>query len=367
MNNPRISIIIPAYNEEDRIAPTLKKITRYFSGRGESYEILVVDDGSKDLTGKIVTDLNIPEVHLLSYGKNRGKGYAVNYGVQHAKGNWILFTDADSSTPIEEFTEFWEQTNNEEIIIGSRYLPKSNITVKQSLLRIIGSRFGNALIQLLILPGIKDTQCGFKLFSKKSANEIFTRQTIFGWGFDMELLRIAKERGYKIKEMPITWHNDEQSKIQSSSVFTKTLSDLLAIKRNSLIGKYRTNKKFSETSRIIKFGLVGLVGTALDFAILNILLLGFDFNLYLAVSLGFVAGATNNYILNSLWSFGQLLAWKKFNQYFWISLIGLLLSNLVIFLVLENFDWNHNAAKLVAVIIVFGWNYIMNRQLTFRG
>ncbi len=361
-----ISIVVPAYNEAERILPTLRKIKEYFDGRDEPYEIIVVDDGSKDNTANAVRSLNFENIGVVSYGSNRGKGYAINYGVRQAKGDWILFTDADNSTPIEEFAKLFTQIDKFEVIVGSRYLPESNITLKQSTPRIIASRFGNALVRLILLRGIRDTQCGFKLFSRRAAGEIFPLQTVFGWGFDMEILRIAREHGYDIKEVGITWHNDDQSKIQSSRVFIKTLNELFAIKRNALQGRYRP-KQFSELRRVVKFGLVGIVGTMLDFAVLNVAILSFDVNLYVAVTLGFSAGAINNYILNSLWSFDQKLAWKKFGSYVAISVVGLALSNVIVFLFAGQLGWHYNAAKAMAVLLVFAWNYLLNRQITFKA
>jgi len=237
-----LSIIVPAYNEEARITTTLKAINAFFARKDFGFEIIVVDDGSRDQTEIVVNDLHLNSVRLVSYGQNRGKGYAVNYGVKQAKGQWILFTDADSSTPIGEFDRLWAEIDSDRVIIGSRYLKASHITVKQGVPRIVISRLGNLLVQTLILPGIKDSQCGFKLFSAPAAKTIFSRQTIWRWGFDMEILRIAKEHGLKIKEVPITWRNDDQSKIQSSRVFTNTLGELFRITWNSLLGRYQPNR-----------------------------------------------------------------------------------------------------------------------------
>lgn len=243
MANPHqpltLSVIVPAYNEAKRISQTLRSIDKYLADKHWSYEILVVDDGSSDQTQTVVNQLKLPNVRLLSYDQNRGKGYAVCFGVKHARGEWVLFTDADNSTRIEELDKLWPATRQYQVIIGSRYLPGSHIAIKQPTPRVVLSRLSNLLIQALILPGIRDTQCGFKLFRRIEAKEIFRRQTIWGWGFDMEILRIARELGYKIKEVPITWYNDEQSHIRSSRVVWRTLKELLTIKNNSLAGHYR--------------------------------------------------------------------------------------------------------------------------------
>lgn len=237
-----LSVIIPAYNEEKRIGKTLKVVSNFLDKKKISYEILIVDDGSRDKTQEVVKAINLPHLKILSYGENRGKGYAVYYGVHYAGGKWILFADADNSTPIQQFDSLWAASFDFPVVTGSRYLPESRIAVRQGVPRIIMSRLGNILVQLLILPGIKDSQCGFKLFERSAAKNIFARQTIWRWGFDMEILRIAKEQGYKIKEVPIRWLNDDQSRLQSRTVFVKTLLELLAIKRNSIFGCYRKNR-----------------------------------------------------------------------------------------------------------------------------
>ncbi len=234
-----VSVIIPAYNEEKRIGKTLPIIHDFFDKLELSYEILVVDDGSKDKTAQKVEDLNLSNTKVISYGENRGKGGAVNFGAKNAQGDWILIADADNSTPIEEFSKLFAEHDKFEVIIGSRYINGSNIAIKQSFSRRFASRLGNILIQILILPGIKDTQCGFKLFSKSAAEKIFTKQTIWRWGFDFEILKIARVLGYKIKEVPVTWYNDEGTRLQSSRVFTKTLSELLTVRKNSNKGLYK--------------------------------------------------------------------------------------------------------------------------------
>lgn len=235
-----LTIVVPAYNEARRIGKTLKATSNFMRKTGLDHEILVIDDGSSDKTQVVVEGLDLPNIKVLSYGQNRGKGYAVHYGVEHAAGAWILFIDADNSTPIQEFEKLWPARQQYRVIIGSRYIRGSNIAVRQGVPRIIMSRLGNILMQVLILWGVNDSQCGFKLFEAKAAEKIFSRQTIWRWGFDMEILRIARELGYKIKEVPVRWLNDDQSRLQSRAVFLTTLGELLAIKKNSILGRYRT-------------------------------------------------------------------------------------------------------------------------------
>ncbi|MFH1855058.1 MAG: dolichyl-phosphate beta-glucosyltransferase [bacterium] len=239
-NNCDISIVIPAYNEEKRLPKTLKIICDYFEDhKDNAYEIIVVDDGSSDDTEGAAKSLGRKEIKVISYKTNRGKGYAVNLGVLKAEGDFILFADADNSTPFEQIEKFLSRKDEFDVIIASRYLAKSNIKVKQPFLRRLGAKMGNLMIRSMLLPKIKDTQCGFKMFRKSAAREIFSGQTIWRWGFDIEILYIAKKLGYKTKEVPVNWYNDEGTKIQSPLVFLSTLSELFKIKMNSLQGKYK--------------------------------------------------------------------------------------------------------------------------------
>lgn len=239
MSKIELSVVIPAYNEATRIKKTLVKTASYLDKKGFYYEIVVVDDGSKDNTKSVVESCEINNLRYISYGKNRGKGYAVGYGVKNARGQWVLFMDADNSTPVGEIDKMWPYRKDYEVVIGSRYLAGSKIYIHQPRFRMIASRVGNILSRILILPGISDTQCGFKMFKLGAGQQIFAKQTIFRWGFDMEILRIAKELGYKIKEAPVEWHDDEASRIQSKMVFIKTFLELVRVKLNSLRGKYR--------------------------------------------------------------------------------------------------------------------------------
>lgn len=239
MDERDLSIVIPAYNEADRLPKTLGIINDYLASTQYTYEILVVDDGSRDNTSEVAKSLELKNVKVLAYKINRGKGYAVNHGVTRAKGRYIIFADADNSTPFEQIAKLLEQINDFPVVIGSRYLPGSKIMVKQPLSRRIGARLGNLLIRMILLPRVVDTQCGFKMFQLEAAKEIFARQTIWRWGFDIEILYIAKKLGFQVKQVPVEWYNDTATKIQSPFVFVSTLSELFRIKLNSLQGKYR--------------------------------------------------------------------------------------------------------------------------------
>ncbi len=238
---PYLSVVIPAYNEEKRLPPTLDDVVKYLRQQKFEWEVLVVNDGSQDKTAEVVKKFSKKEarVKLIDNRVNQGKGAVVKQGMLLAQGEWRLFMDADNSTPISEVEEFWPHTKDYEVIIGSRYVKGSKITERQPFIRRFISRAGNILIQLLILPGIRDTQCGFKMFSARAAEAIFPRQRFMRWSFDMEILAIAKRLGFKIKEVPVVWRNAPQSKLKAAKAALRTLKDLLLIRWNLTIGRYR--------------------------------------------------------------------------------------------------------------------------------
>jgi len=252
-----LSIVIPAFNEEKRLPKTLKKVRDYLNrqnitrqgGGGQAYEVIVVNDGSTDNTPGVLSGLirDWPEFRLIDNRKNCGKGAVVKQGMLAAKGEWRLFMDADGSTDISELPKLWQFKNQKlkiknqnekfEIIIGSRYLEADSIKIKQPVLRRIISRLGNILVRILLGIKAADTQCGFKLFSKEAAEDIFPLQTIERWGFDMEILAIAIKKGYRIKEVPVDWYDAGGSQVKKSATW-KTLKELWKIKRNLMRGNY---------------------------------------------------------------------------------------------------------------------------------
>lgn len=237
----KLSVIIPAYNEEKRIGETLESVDGYLEKQPYSYEIIVVDNGSNDATTRVVKELQpTVENSRVVAAHERGKGGAVQYGImREARGEYIMFMDADNATPVSEIEKFWPYfSQGYSVVIGSRYLPESNVTHKQPLYRIILSRLSNLLIQALVVWGIHDTQLGFKVFTHRAAKDIFSKITVFGWGFDMEVLTIAKLYGYKIKEAPVLWREQGGSHVPLMA-YLQSLWDLLKIKWNVLIGVYR--------------------------------------------------------------------------------------------------------------------------------
>jgi dolichyl-phosphate beta-glucosyltransferase len=235
-----LTIVIPAFNEAKRIENTIEAIHRYFERKGMTREIIVVDDGSNDDTAGVVNALRarIPDLHCVRYLPNRGKGYAVKIGVEQSRGEYILFTDADNSTPIEEFEKFYPLLSHTKMVIGSRYMADSDVKIRQPKYRILLGRLGNFLIRVFLFDDIRDTQCGFKAFQHRAAKELFSRMKVNRFGFDIELLSIAHLLKYPVHEVPVSWYNSPESRIRPIKDALRTFSELLYIKLNLLSGRY---------------------------------------------------------------------------------------------------------------------------------
>ena len=241
---PFLSIVIPAYNEEARLPATLAAVVSYLAARGwPDGEILVVDDGSLDSTAAVTAHFQAahPGVRLLENPGNRGKGYSVRHGMLESRGEWVLFTDSDLSAPIEELDKLLQaaRAQHAAVAIGSRALDRSLIALHQSRFRETAGRIFNLLMRLATGLPFADTQCGFKLFEGAAAREIFRRQRIERWGFDAEVLFIARKLGYKTVEVPVRWSHSPGTKV---SMFRDSLNmflDLLRIRWNQLRGRYR--------------------------------------------------------------------------------------------------------------------------------
>lgn len=237
MSVPHLAVVVPAYNEEPRILPTLQRIHHYFSSQPYTWSVTVVSDGSRDRTDDIVREFasTHPEFKLLSYSPNRGKGHAVRIGMLAAEGELILFTDADLAAPIEEVEKLLPRMAPDvAVAIGSRPLKESDLVVHQPFYREMLGRAANMAIQLLGVKGIHDTQCGFKLFTAEAAKDIFSRCKFSGFSFDFESLMIARDLGMKIEEVPIRWAHQEGSKVVLWRDVPKSFMDLLKLR---LMGK----------------------------------------------------------------------------------------------------------------------------------
>jgi dolichyl-phosphate beta-glucosyltransferase len=205
---PALSVIIPAYNEAKRLPRTLDGVRAYFGDA--AIEVIVVDDGSSDATMEVAA--SYPWVTALRYEPNRGKGHAVRYGILRATGDRVLFMDADLATPMEELKKLAAALDADPscgVAIGSRPLQGSELLVRQPLFRELAGRLFNKCVQLLATPGINDTQCGFKLFPRDAAQQIFSRCQLDGFSFDVELLFLARRLGYSIAEVPVRWAHQE--------------------------------------------------------------------------------------------------------------------------------------------------------------
>ena len=178
---------------------------------------------------------------VLRLERNYGKGYAVGYGMRHADAEYILFCDADNATPFEQIERFWPAIEHADVAIGSRYVPGSEIILRQPLARRLAARVGNALVRSMRLTRFKDTQCGFKMFRRDAARAIFARQTIRRWGFDIEILHVAACLGLRVAEVPVDWLDRSGSKIHSAGTFLATFADLVAIRWRSFSGAYRVD------------------------------------------------------------------------------------------------------------------------------
>lgn len=241
-----LSVVIPAYNEENRLPKTLDAIHRYLQEQSYTWEIIVVNDGSKDNTAEIVQKLksSVQNLKLIDNKENHGKGYVVRQGVLEAKGKYRLFTDADNSTPIDQIEKMLpEFQSGFDIVIGSRDIKGAVLKPPQSLLR----RFLGEVFKLLrkIIVGlwdIQDTQCGFKVFSARAVENVFPRLKINRWAFDVEILAVARKLGYKIKEMPVIWINDPHSKVDISGII-KMLFEIARVRLNLLKGIYDGHAK----------------------------------------------------------------------------------------------------------------------------
>lgn len=237
-----LSVIIPAYNEEARLPHTLRAVTSYLQKQAYTWELVVVDDGSKDRTADIVREASVtePRIQLLQYGTNRGKGYAVRYGMTHTVGHYRLFMDADNSTTIDHYEQFQPVFNlGYAVVIGSRDVPGAHIAVHQPWWKERLGDLGNFWIRFWAVRGIKDTQAGFKIFRSDAAAAVFPKLTIDRWGFDVEALAVARHLGFTISEQPIRWANDPNSKV-SGSAYLQVLREVVQVRFNMWRGVYKS-------------------------------------------------------------------------------------------------------------------------------
>jgi glycosyltransferase involved in cell wall biosynthesis len=241
MAHPQLSIVIPAFNESARIENALERVLSCVAEQGWDAEVLVIDDGSTDNTAAIVQRWmpEHPRLHLVQNPGNRGKGYSVRNGLLQAAGDIVMFTDADLSSPMEEAQRLIDALNDgADVAIGSRWMDRTRQTIHQPLYRQFFGRCFNWVTRTVMGLPFKDTQCGFKAFKRSAAQVIFRLQTIERWGFDPEILFIARKLKYNIREVPVTWGHDERSRMSYLRDGMKMLEDMARIRGNFMAGRY---------------------------------------------------------------------------------------------------------------------------------
>ncbi len=434
-----ISIIIPAYNEEKRLPKTLASIISFLNKEKIEAEILIVNDGSQDQTKKVAQEIAKDNSFLkvISYEKNKGKGGAVKEGIIQAKGDYLIFLDADNSTPIFEIIPLLTNlSKGYDLVIGSRRIKGAKILKKQPFLRQILSQGFNFFIKVILgLADYKDTQCGFKGFRKEAGKNIFAKAKINGFAFDTELLCIANLLDYKVLEMPIAWQDEKQSTLRIKSIWN-IFWDSLKIKRNIFRGDYGTKKiidagfykdlfwalVLTEISgffifkvlkiffvfhrpeiflllilpfltatimflarvlsrriyEFIKFLIVGILNTALDFLVLNYLTAYFNiFSGPLMIvfnSFSFGVAVINSYFLNKFWTFqssGKKLSPELF-LFFSVSLGANLINTVIVFWGTTFFSYFGggyfwlNIVKVLAIIFSTFINFLGYKFVVFK-
>jgi dolichyl-phosphate beta-glucosyltransferase len=230
---PKLAVVVPAYNEHDRIGPTLARLDEYLSSQDYTWKVVVVNDGSKDDTAQIVDAFAKEHANfeLLDSQPNHGKGFVVRKGMLETDAEWLLFSDADLAAPIEEIEKLWKAVaDGTPIAIGSRPLKESNLEIRQPWYREMAGRSFNLAVQVFAVSGIKDTQCGFKLFRQDVARDVFKRCKLDGFGFDFESLMIARDLGYRIAEVPIRWSHQEGSKVNMVRDGARMLTELVKLR-----------------------------------------------------------------------------------------------------------------------------------------
>jgi dolichyl-phosphate beta-glucosyltransferase len=239
-----LSIIIPAYNEESRLPKTLDQIHAYLNASGISSEVIVVDDGSRDGTVQYVElkSASWPALRVVKNPGNRGKGYSVRHGIQEARGKVVLFTDADLSAPIDEADKLLAALKTHDVAIGSRAMDRGLIEVHQSWTREWAGMLFNGIVRVVLGLKIEDTQCGFKAFHRESSQIIFQQQRIDRFGFDPELLFLAKRNGLTIAEVPVRWSNDPGTHVSFWDGARAMFFEVAKVRWNAITGKYPSRK-----------------------------------------------------------------------------------------------------------------------------
>ncbi len=238
VNKIKLSLIIPAYNEENIIRDTLEHVIEFLSEKRYGWEVIVVDDGSSDKTSEIIKPFRAQGVRLVKHDINMGKGAAIRTGVKKSKGKFIIFSDADLSVSIKNIDQFLTELKKSEVVIGSRRVLGAQIVIPQPVFRESLGRGYTQLTRLVTGVKLSDFTCGFKGFTRKAAQEIFRKTLIDRWAYDSEILFLAKKLGYKITELPISWKNREDTRVSLGDAIVTSFIDLLKVRVYNIIGRY---------------------------------------------------------------------------------------------------------------------------------
>ena len=242
---PKLSIVIPSFNEEKRLPATLERIASYINASGRETEVIVVDDGSTDETIRIAESFHrqIAGLRVVSNGQNRGKGYSVRHGSMDSRGEIVLFTDADLSAPIEEADKLLAKMNDYDVAIGSRAVNRELIEVHESKFRELAGIIFNRIVRVILCLPFVDTQCGFKAFRRENCKIIFEQQTIERFGFDPELLYLARHHGLRTAEVAVRWAHSPATKVNIFRDSVQMFLDVVIIRWNAIRGRYRAVRK----------------------------------------------------------------------------------------------------------------------------
>jgi dolichyl-phosphate beta-glucosyltransferase len=371
-----VSLGVPAFNEEKRLSKSLGSLQEYLNTYSDEIEVVVVDDGSTDSTSEVATSFKsrFKNFKLVKLSENQGKGAAVNLGFEEANGEIIVFTDADFSTPITELPKLLNEVNKGyDVVVGSRAIDRSLVKKHQNPLRELVGRVSNILIRLLAVKGIYDTQCGFKAYKKETTQEIFGKQTVNGFAFDVELLFLAQQAGLKIKEIPVLWYNNPQSKVNAVGDTLDSFLDLIKIRARHAKGNGLVDLFFKllyQHQTFVRFAIVGFSGTAVDYTTYYFLTRVFGLSPLRANPLSVEVAIIWNFSLNNLWTFSkrkeQQSLVKKFLAFQFVSLGGLMLSQLQILTYTRYLKIHDLAAKLLTIPLVALFNYTLNSRWTFK-
>ena len=373
-----LSIVIPAYNEENRLGSSLKRLQDFLDNYSPEVEVIVVDDGSTDNTRAVAENFKgrIKNLKIVGFEMNQGKGFAVKAGFETATGEIVVFTDADFSTPINEIEKLVGKINEgNDIAIGSRAVNRELVTRHQSFLRESLGRLANILIQMLAVPGVKDTQCGFKAFRKETAEKLFSEQKIHRFAFDIELLYLAQKNHLKIAEVAVSWENSPDSKVSTLGDSLQSLVDLVRVRllhANKNAGLVEGLLYLAYHKRtFVKFAVVGLSGTIVDYSTYFLLTRSFKLSPLQANPLSVELAIIWNFTLNHLWTFSgrgsHRALYKKFLAFQTVSFGGLMLSQMQVLVYTHYLLIFDLVSKLLTLPVVAVFNYFVNNRWTFHN